>query len=70
VLQALQHPNYAAMAQVVTSYSLARLLGDIPTSRGGPTSCCIVDMHSLHVGSAMLVAPGGAPDACAWARKA
>lgn len=36
---------------VATAFTLARILSNIPPSRGGPTSIVIFDIHALQVGS-------------------
>lgn len=34
---------------VATAYTMARMLSNIPISRGGPTSVVIYDIHALQV---------------------
>jgi hypothetical protein len=34
---------------VATAFTLARILSNIPPSRGGPTSIVIFDIHALQV---------------------
>lgn len=36
---------------VATAFTLARILSNIPISRGGPTSLVIFDIHALQVGT-------------------
>ena len=36
---------------VATAFTLARILSNIPISRGGPTSLVIFDIHALQVGN-------------------
>ena len=38
-----------AEGDVATAFTLARILSDIPLSRGGPTSIVIFDIHALQV---------------------
>lgn len=35
---------------VATAFTMARILSNIPVSRGGPTSVVIYDIHALQVG--------------------
>lgn len=35
---------------VATAFTMARILSNIPVSRGGPTSIVIYDIHALQVG--------------------
>jgi phosphoribosylpyrophosphate synthetase len=39
-----------AEGDVATAFTLARILSNIPLSRGGPTSVVIFDIHALQVG--------------------
>jgi hypothetical protein len=39
---------------VATAFTLARILSNIPPSRGGPTSIVIFDIHALQVGAHFL----------------
>ena len=41
-----------AEGDVATAFTLARILSNIPLSRGGPTSVVIFDIHALQVSSA------------------
>ncbi len=38
-----------AEGDVATAFTLARILSNIPLSRGGPTSVVIFDIHALQV---------------------
>lgn len=38
-----------AEGDVATAFTLARILSDIPLSRGGPASVVIFDIHALQV---------------------
>jgi len=38
-----------AEGNVATAFTLARILSNIPLSRGGPTSVVIFDIHALQV---------------------
>ena len=40
---------------VATAFTMARMLSNIPISRGGPTSLVIYDIHALQVCLVMLV---------------
>ena len=39
-----------AEGDVATAFTLARILSNIPLSRGGPASVVIFDIHALQVG--------------------
>lgn len=41
-----------AEGEVATAFTMARMLSNIPLSRGGPTSVVIFDIHALQVGPA------------------
>ena len=43
-----------AEGDVATAVTLARILSNIPLSRGGPTSVVIFDIHALQVQSSRL----------------
>ena len=43
-----------AEGDVATAFTLARILSNIPLSRGGPTSVVIFDIHALQVGGLCL----------------
>ena len=43
-----------AEGDVATAFTLARILSNIPLSRGGPTSVVIFDIHALQVGRSCL----------------
>ena len=45
-----------AEGDVATAFTLARILSNIPLSRGGPTSVVIFDIHALQVGGLCLIA--------------
>lgn len=45
------HAQVEAEGDVATAFTLARMLSDIPLSRGGPTSLVIFDIHALQVGA-------------------
>lgn len=38
-----------AEGDVATAFTLARILSNVPLSRGGPTSVVIFDIHALQV---------------------
>jgi phosphoribosylpyrophosphate synthetase len=40
---------------VATAFTMARILSNIPISRGGPTSLVIYDIHALQVVSLLLL---------------
>lgn len=40
---------------IATAFTLARILSNIPISRGGPTSLVIFDIHALQVGVKILI---------------
>jgi hypothetical protein len=42
-------PKVEAEGDVATAFTLARILSNIPPSRGGPTSLVIFDIHALQV---------------------
>lgn len=42
-------PQVEAEGDVATAFTLARILSNIPLSRGGPTSVVIFDIHALQV---------------------
>ena len=44
-----------AEGDVATAFTLARILSNIPLSRGGPTSVVIFDIHALQVGGFCLL---------------
>ncbi len=43
------HLQVEAEGDVATAFTLARILSNIPLSRGGPTSVVIFDIHALQV---------------------
>lgn len=42
-------PQVEAEGDVATAFTLARILSNIPLSRGGPASVVIFDIHALQV---------------------
>lgn len=53
-------PQVETEGDVATAFTLARILSDIPLSRGGPTSLVIFDIHALQVATCLQHLPGGA----------
>ena len=39
---------------IATAFTLARILSNVPISRGGPTSLVVFDIHALQVSAEML----------------
>jgi hypothetical protein len=51
-----QQVQVEAEGEVATAHSLARMLSNIPLTRGGPASIVIFDIHALQVsGPAVFV---------------
>lgn len=44
-----------AEGDVATAFTLARILSNVPLSRGGPTSVVIFDIHALQVGRPLAI---------------
>ena len=57
-----------AEGDVATAFTLARILSNIPLSRGGPTSVVIFDIHALQV-SPLHVFPSDRRECTAQPRK-
>ena len=55
-------PQVEAEGDVATAFTLARILSNIPLSRGGPTSVVIFDIHALQVRSVGAQCAGVARD--------